>query len=75
MCVCVCVCVYHGGVVLLQPRRKLGAEGQDLEQRGSEGTVVVAPHSPQAAEPLGHLRITLQQQQTWTPQEVIHVRP
>lgn len=53
--------IYHGGVVLLQPRGQVGALGQHLEQRGSEGAVVVAPHSPQAAELLGHLFVSLQQ--------------
>lgn len=53
--------IYLSDVLLLQPCGQLGAVGEHLEQRGSEGTVVVAPHSPQAAKPLGHLFITLQQ--------------
>ena len=54
------VSIYHINVVLLQPRGQLGAGGKHLEQRGSEGAVVVAPHPPHAAEPLRHLLITLQ---------------
>lgn len=61
--------IYHSNVLLLQPRGQLGAMGEHLEQRGSECTVVVPPHSPQAAKPLGHLFITLQRH-TAAPQEV-----
>lgn len=59
---------YHSDVLVLQPGGQLGAVGEHLEQRGSQGAVVVPPHSPQTAEPAGHLRIPLQQH-TATPQE------
>lgn len=60
---------YHGDIFVLQPRGQLGAVGEHLEQRGSQGAVVVPPHSPQAAEPAGHLCIPLQQC-TATPREI-----
>lgn len=53
--------IYHDDVLILQPRRQLGAVGQHLEQRGSEGTVVVPPDSSYAGKALGHLLITLHQ--------------
>lgn len=60
---------YQSDVLLLQPRGQLGAVGEHLEQGCSESAVIVTPHPPQAAKPLGHLFITLQQH-TDTPQEV-----
>lgn len=51
---------YHCDVLFLQPHRHLGGVTQDLVQGGSQGAVVIPPHSPQAAKPLGHLFITLQ---------------
>lgn len=60
--------LYRGHVPVLQPRGQLGAVGEHLEQRGSQGAVVVPPHSPHTAEPAGHLRIALQQH-TASPQE------
>lgn len=59
---------YLSDVLVLQPGGQLGAVGEHLEQRGSQGAVVVPPHSPQTAEPAGHLRIPLQQY-TATPHE------
>lgn len=61
---------HHGDVPVLQPRGQLGAVGEHLEQCGSQGAVVVPPHSPEAAKPAGHFRIPLQQHMG-TPQEVI----
>lgn len=59
---------YHSDVLVLQPGGQLGAVGEHLEQRGSQGAVVVPPHSPQTAEAAGHLRVALQRH-TATPEE------
>lgn len=59
---------YHSDVLVLHPGGQLGAVGEHLEQRGPQGAVVVPPHSPQTAEPAGHLRVALQQH-TATPEE------
>lgn len=51
----------YQNILVLQPCRQLCAVVQHLEQRGSEGTVVVSPHSSHTVKLQGHLLITLQQ--------------
>jgi len=58
--------IYQVDVLLLQPCGQPGAVGERLEQRGSEGAVVIAPHSPHADKPLGHLLVALQQRDVTT---------
>lgn len=53
---------YRGKVALVQPGGRLGAVGEDLEECGPQGAVVVPPHPPQAAELLGQFLITLPRQ-------------
>ena len=48
-------------MILLEPGGGLDGLGEDLEEGGPQGAVVVPPHTTHTAKPLHHLLVALQQ--------------